>query len=51
MIMFTVTLNSVAEHLDGAGVAYTVTLTFKEQISVSASVADWSEGTGSATIG
>ena len=47
----TVTLNSVAEHLDGAGVAYTVTLTFKEQISVSASVADWSEGTGSATIG
>lgn len=34
----------------GAGVAYTVTLTFKEKISATASVTDWTTGTGSGTV-
>ena len=34
----------------GAGVAYTVTLTFKEKISATASVSEWTDGTGSGTV-
>lgn len=42
----TVTLDDVI----GAGVAYTVTLTFKEKISATASVTDWTTGTGSGEV-
>ena len=46
-----VTLSSVAEHADGKGVAYTVTLTFRDEISTSASVTEWATGSGSGTVG
>lgn len=46
-----VILDAVADHADGAGVAYVITLTFKDQISASASVAAWTAGTGQGTVG
>lgn len=46
-----VTLKTVAGHEDGAGVAYVITLTIKDQISTSASVADWAAGEGEGTVG
>lgn len=47
----TVTLKAVTDHVDGAGVAYVITLTIKDQISTSASVADWAGGEGEGTVG
>lgn len=46
-----VTLKTVTGHEDGAGVAYVITLTIKDQISTSASVADWAGGEGEGTVG
>lgn len=46
-----VTLKTVTGHEDGAGVAYVITLTIKDQISTSASVADWADGEGAGTVG
>lgn len=47
----TVTLDAVADHTDGAGVAYIVTLTFRDNISSKAEVTQWAAGTGSGIIG
>lgn len=46
-----VNLTTVADHADGAGVAYFITLTFKDQISTSASVTDWAASSGAGTVG
>lgn len=45
-----VTLESVEGNDTGAGIAYEVTLTFQEKMTASASVTDWSTGTGSGTV-
>lgn len=46
-----VNLNGISESVSGAGVAYTVELTFQEKMSASATVSDWADnGTGSGTV-
>lgn len=46
-----VNLNGISESVSGAGVAYTVELTFHEKMSASATVSDWADnGTGSGTV-
>lgn len=46
----TVKLDGITSDVTGAGVAYVVTLTFKEKISANASVTDWTSGEGIADV-
>lgn len=45
-----VKLDGITTEVTGAGVAYIVTLTFKEKISATSLVTDWTSGTGSAVV-